>query len=478
MTTTLYWCRQDIRQHDNPALTAAIKNSERLLIIYIDDDVHPKQWAWGGASRWWLHHALEDIQKHFQEKGQQVHYWRGDPCLILPALVERFNIQRVTWNRCYQPFAVQRDSALKTTLQERGVVVETFNGGLLQEPWSMRKEDGTPYKVFTPYWKHLQTKDWGTPLPAPTAYPPPPDRVLSSPLASFQFLPSSPDWADGLRATWNIGEEFARERLFTFLDGALEGYKEKRNVPSVPSTSGLSPYLHWGHISPRQIAHAVRQHPLSDTADAHHFLSELAWREFSYSLLFHYPTLPDENWRSSFDTFPWQENTTLLNAWQRGQTGYPIVDAGMRELWRTGWMHNRVRMVVASFLCKHLRLHWRHGEAWFWDTLVDADLANNAASWQWVAGSGADAAPYFRIFNPVTQGQKFDPDGDYVRRWLPELSALPNARLHQPWTASPLERQAGGVRLGETYPSPIVDHAQARADALAAFASLAPAGLR
>jgi len=385
--------------------------------------------------------------------------------------VRETGAKAVYWNRCYEPWRRRRDEEIKAGLKADGVEAHSFNGSLLAEPWELKTGAGDPYKVFTPFWKALKERVVDRPLAAPKQLSSP-ASLVSDDLKDWDLEPKRPDWAGGLRATWAVGEGAAADRLTTFLHGGLRGYGNDRNRPDRPSTSRLSADLHWGHLSPRQVWHATLAHleqSREGDSDGWKFLSELAWREFSYHLLFHWPDLPDKNWRQNFDDFPWRRDDEALSAWQRGRTGYPIVDAGMRELWRTGWMHNRVRMVVASFLVKHLLLPWQTGEAWFWDTLVDADLANNAASWQWVAGSGADAAPYFRIFNPVIQGERFDPDGTYVRTWIPEIERLPAARLHRPWTASREELSAAGVKLGEDYPAPIVDHAAARQRALAAF---------
>jgi deoxyribodipyrimidine photo-lyase len=340
----------------------------------------------------------------------------------------------------------------------------------LFEPWTVSTQGGQPFKVYTPFAKACRAApEPPLPLPAPARLPAvaavPPGLALDD----LALLPRKPDWAGGLRAAWRPGEAGAQQRLERFLASAIEGYKEDRNRPDLESTSRLSPHLRFGEISPRQLWHAARGR---EGRGADHFVSELLWREFSYHLLFHFPELPDRNWRASFDAFPWADDPAALEAWRRGRTGFPIVDAGMRELWQTGWMHNRVRMIVGSFLVKDLMLPWQRGKEWFWDTLVDADLANNAASWQWVAGCGADAAPYFRVFNPMLQGEKFDPAGDYVRRYVPELARMPAQFIHRPWEADDATLRAAGVELGRSYPRPLVDHGQARDRALAAFATL------
>jgi deoxyribodipyrimidine photo-lyase len=389
---------------------------------------------------------------------------------MLPDIVKAHGASAVYWNRCYEPFAIARDTQLKETLQKGGVAVESFNGGLLHEPWEIATGSGGPFKVYTPYWRACLRKLVPAPLPAP-AVTFDPSVGNGDRLDDWELLPKNSDWAAGWDTLWEPGESGAIRRLDAFIDDGLAQYRQLRDRPDHANVSRLSPHLHWGEISPRQIwaRMTIEAQDVSRRDDIDKFLSELGWREFSHHLLYHYPSLPERNWRPAFDSYPWRNNPADLKAWQRGRTGYPLVDAGMRELWQTGWMHNRVRMIVASFLIKHLRIDWRQGEAWFWDTLVDADLANNAAGWQWVAGSGADASPYFRIFNPVVQGQKFDPDGTYVRRWCPELARLPNKHIHAPFNAPASILANAGVTLGTSYPHPIVDHDAARKQALAGY---------
>jgi deoxyribodipyrimidine photo-lyase len=473
------WFRQDLRLADNPALSAAIALNRPVLPLYILDDQTPGEWAMGGASRWWLHGSLAALAGSLHAKGATLILRRGNAETVLPAFVRETGSAAVYWNRCYEPFAVARDTRLKAALDADGLAVESFNAALLHEPWALKTAAGGPFKVYSPFWRAaLAAGPVGAPLPAPKKIPAPEAPVASDTLDSWALRPTKPDWAVGMRAEWTPGEAGAQTRLDAFLKSRLVGYGADRNRPDLTATSRLSPHLHFGEIGPRQVWTAVEA--AAETrpkarADADKLLSELGWREFSTHLLFHFPNLPEQNWRGAFDSFPWAEDEPGLKAWQKGQTGYPIVDAGMRELWSTGWMHNRVRMIVASFLVKDLLVHWRRGEEWFWDTLVDADLANNAASWQWVAGSGADAAPYFRVFNPVSQGQKFDPDGAYVRRWIPEIAALPDKHLHAPWEAPADVLTQAGVRIGATYPAPIVDHTMARVRALAAYKQISGA---
>ncbi len=456
--TALVWFRQDLRLGDNPALAAAVKH-KAVVPLYVLDETAPR--ALGGASRWWLHHSLSRLSG---DLGGLI-IERGDPREIVPAVAASAGATAVYWNRCYEPHAVARDKAIKAALKQRGLEANTFNANLLNEPWEVLNSSGEPFKVFTPFWRACRQRPIAPPQKAvrPTVQLP---EGTGRTLASLELLPRKPNWAAGWETLWTPGEAGAIERLQAFLDESLTGYRDKRDRPNMPSTSRLSPHLHFGEISPRQIWAALAPHA---TDDAEKFASELGWREFCHHLLFHFPAIPEQNWRSEFDAFPWRVDAQALKAWQRGLTGYPLVDAGMRELWQTGWMHNRVRMITASFLVKDLRIHWRDGEAWFWDTLLDANLANNASGWQWVAGSGADASPYFRIFNPVTQGEKFDPDGSYVRRFCPELGRLPNEYIQAPFLAPTDVLAQARVKLGTTYPAPIVDHARARNDALAAL---------
>lgn len=471
-TITIVWFRQDLRLADNPALVDAATRGTVLPLYILDDNAGER--APGGAARWWLHHSLAALGKSL---GGGLILRRGDPETILRDLIAETGATRVAWNRCYEPHAIARDTALKAALTASGVEVASFNAALLFEPWTVKTLGGGPFKVYSPFWRACLKLGTAAPLPAPTLRRHA-GRVASNRLADWHLLPTRPNWATGF-SDWTPGEAGALARLETFLADGLSGYGELRNRPDRPNVSRLSPHLHWGEISPRQIWAATEMHAASTAgarADADKFLSEIGWREFSYHLLYHFPDLPTRNWKPAFDAYPWSTDAAHLGAWQRGLTGYPMVDAGMRELWTTGYMHNRVRMVAASFLIKHLRIDWRQGEAWFWDTLVDADLASNAASWQWVAGSGADAAPYFRIFNPSEQARKFDPDGVYVRRWCPELARLPDRVLHAPFEAPAEVLRACGVVLGTTYPHPIVDHAAARAAALAGYAAVKAAG--
>ena len=464
--TLLIWFRRDLRLADNPALSAALADGRPVIAAYVLDEETPGIRPPGGAARWWLHHALAALEAGLREIGVPLVLRRGPAGSVIPRLAREAKAARVCWNRRYDPGGIACDTALKERLRGAGIDVDSHDAGLMWEPWTVRTGAGTPFKVFTPFFRACQSMgDPPRPQPTPKGQARPHGLPDTDRLADWDLLPTKPDWAGGLRDEWTPGEAGAQARLEDFLDQAIHGYKADRDRPDLPGSSRLSPHLHWGEIGPRQLWHASLG---AEATEAHRggesgpaaFRRELAWREFCHHLLYHNPEMPAEPLDKRFDRFPWHADKRRLTAWQRGLTGYPLVDAGMRELWSTGWMHNRVRMVVASFLIKHLAQDWRQGEAWFWDTLVDADLASNTANWQWVAGCGADAAPFFRIFNPVLQGRKFDPKGDYVRRWVPELARVPDKYLHAPWESP--EPPAG-------YPPPIVDHAAARASALAAW---------
>ncbi len=465
----LIWFRNDLRLSDNPALRAAAASERPLIAVYVLDDENAGDWKMGGASRWWLHHSLASLGESLQERGGTLVLKRGKADEIIPKLAKDTGAAAVYWNRAYEPWAIVRDKAIKSALSDNDIEARSVNGSLIVEPWQIATKQGNPYKVFTPFWKsikagHTPAEPVGVPDTLTFAKAPEGDG-----LDDWALLPKKPDWAGGLRDSWTPGEAAAHGRLGAFIKSGLADYDSARDKPAISGTSGLSPHLHFGEISPRQVWHAVKNSKDGAGADADSYLSEIAWREFSYNLLYHFPHFPEDNFQARFDHFDWTGTDAEFEAWTRGQTGYPIVDAGMRQLWQTGWMHNRVRMIVASFLVKDLFIHWRRGEDWFWDTLVDADLASNSAGWQWVAGSGADAAPYFRIFNPVSQGEKFDPNGDYVRNYVPELANLPKRAIHAPWTADRATLAQAGVVLGKDYPMPIVDHAEARKKALAAF---------
>ena len=469
---TIVWFRADLRVADNPALFEASRGHKPVIGLYIFDDETPGEWGIGGAAKWWLHHSLVALEQSLTKIGGALVLRQGNAADVLAEVVRETNAGKVYWNRCYEPFTIKRDKGIKETLLDQGIEAKSFNGSLLFEPWTIETKAGGFYKVYTRFW--LTCRDKGTPAPpldAPTHLEKFEGDVKSDMLDDWELLPTSPDWAEGLRDRWVPGEAGAMERLDTFLDTGAEDYDNLRNFPAIPATSNISPHLHIGDISPRQIW-KITVDRLGWTKETEKFLKEIVWREFAYHVFYYLPEIPEEPMHNRFDAFPWREDTAALLVWQTGQTGYPMVDSGMRELWQTGHMHNRVRMITASFLVKHLLLPWQQGEAWFWDTLVDADLAVNAFSWQWVAGCGADAAPYFRIFNPITQGQKFDPDGTYIRTYVPEIADLPDKYLHTPWAAPDDVLHDAGVKLDETYPRPIIDHKMARERALEAFKSL------
>jgi deoxyribodipyrimidine photo-lyase len=468
----IVWFRRDLRLSDNAALTAAAKSGAVLLPVYILDDKIPGDFRMGGASRWWLHHSLAALDDSLKKRGGALCLRTGDSSRVLASLLDETGAYAIHATKGYDPWDAKLEEAVANACQKTGATLELHSGRVLFDPEKIRTGSGAPYKVFTPFWKAcLSAPEPHTPLRRPKH-----ERFAkakSETLDDLKLLPKKPDWAAGLRETWACGEEAAKKRLTDFIDDALADYPNARNNIDDVSTSRLSPYLHFGEISPNQVWHAVSHAAEGSRGKIHKgaesFLREIGWREFSYHLLDNFPAIISEPLRPEFADFPWHNDRAALRAWQSGETGYPIVDAAMRDLWHTGWMPNRARMVVASFLVKHLLIPWQEGEAWFWDTLVDADLANNSASWQWVTGCGADSAPYFRVFNPVLQGQKFDPDGDYVRTWVPELAKLSAADIHAPWQAPPLALQEASVTLGKTYPEPIVEHGAVRTRALKAF---------
>ena len=464
MTKTIVWFRQDLRLEDNPALNAACEKGE-IIPLFIMDDTDREL---GGASKWWLHHSLTALGKSLG--GLLLR--KGDPLSILKSLIDETKADGIYWNRGYEPHIVERDTEIKSSLGDDGHDVKSFRGSVVREPWEIETGSGGPYKVYTPFWKANLAKGIPDPVAAPKEIQLAACDAESEKLEDWNLLPSNPDWADGWQDLWQPGEEGAMTRLQEFLREGIQDYGELRNRPDLPNVSRLSPHIHFGEVSPRQICKIAYEDADANakySGDVEKFVAEVGWRDFANHLLFHFPEIPTKNWKPAFDNYPWRESEVDLKAWQKGMTGYPMVDAGMRELWHTGYMHNRIRMLVGSFLVKHLQLHWSHGEAWFWDTLCDADLANNTSSWQWISGSGADAAPYFRIFNPISQGPKFDPNGDYVRKWCPELSKLPNKLLHAPHEATSVELSKAGIELGKTYPKPMVDHKEARETALAGY---------
>jgi deoxyribodipyrimidine photo-lyase len=470
----LVWFRHDLRVDDNPALLAAARRDGPVVPVFIWSPDEEGRHAPGAASRWWLHQSLVYQQIALGELGSQLVIRRGPALAALRDLLEETGAKAVFWNLRFEPAVVKRDTRIKAELVKAGVLVESHNGSLLLEPWSVQTRQGGPYRVFTPFWKACQTlAPPPQPEPSPARLKRPSQWPDSLPVSDLGLEPRI-DWAAGFREVWHPGEAGARDRLERFCKEGLTDYATARDRPDEPGTSGLSPHLHFGEISVRRVWHTIGKRASfasrgkqGEGADA--FTRELGWREFAHHILFHFPETPEEPLQKSFTDFPWNRNSKLLKVWQNGRTGYPIVDAGMRELWHTGWMHNRVRMIAASFLVKDLLIPWQDGARWFWDTLVDADLANNTLGWQWTAGCGADAAPFFRIFNPTSQGEKFDPNGDYVRRWVPELAGLTTRWVHRPSEAPSDVLASAGIVLGETYPRVIVDHREASRRALEAF---------
>lgn len=466
----IIWFRQDLRRADNPALHAAYDQGHPVIPVYILDDDNADKHAMGAASRVWLHYSLKSLKDSLSG---HLYFYKGKADEIIPKLLEQTDAAGIYWNRCYESWRIKRDKQIKTDLGEQGYDCRSFNGSLLYEPHETLKDDDTTYKVFTPFYKKgcLQKNgEPACPLPAPerlTYGDEPKDHIE---IDTLGLLPDI-GWHNKMLSYWTPGEDGAKARLYAFLEDGLNNYKDGRNVPAQNKVSRLSPHLHFGEISPRTVWHEARKRGTAEglEKDTDHFCSELGWREFSYNLLYHFPDLPEKPLQEKFAKFPWKNSKDHLKAWQKGQTGIPLVDAAMRELWETGYMHNRVRMVVGSFLVKNLLVHWHEGEAWFWDCLFDADLANNSASWQWIAGCGADAAPYFRVFNPVLQSRKFDPKGTYIRTYVPELRSLSDNDIHAPWEAGDDILQKAGIKLGQDYPKPIVDLKESRKLALSAY---------
>jgi deoxyribodipyrimidine photo-lyase len=460
MTIALVWFRHDLRLNDNPAFIEACSHHRFVIPLYIYNE---KNSILGGAQSWWLHHSLTSLRESLAQLGLNLTLRKGNALDIILDLVKKISVDSIYWNRCYEPSAISRDTKIKATLLEHGITAQSFNGSVLNEPWTIKNKSDNYFKVFTPYWKHCKQM-LHVQKPIHLAHHPAGVEAQSDELLEWKLVPTL-NWATQFKDYWTPGEDGAQHKLYEFIEHNLNGYKKNRDFPIKDATSRLSPHLHFGEISPWAVLRAIelaKLDPNCDLSSAEHFMSELGWREFSVYLLYHFPKLPSENFRNEFDAFSWHNDKQLLSCWQKGLTGYPIIDAGMRELWATGYMHNRVRMIVASFLTKGLLIDWRLGADWFLDTLVDADLANNSASWQWVAGCGADAAPYFRIFNPVLQSQKFDPDGSYIRHWVPELSLVASQSIHAPWESIDSER----FYLNTTYPPPIINHHEARARAL------------
>jgi deoxyribodipyrimidine photo-lyase len=462
------WFRQDLRLTDNPALQSAAASGRPVLALYVLDDAAPGAWRMGGAHRWWLHHSLAALAKSLAAIGGSLILRRGDTAAIIAALAQEIDAAEIHAGVLVEPWARRQADAVRRAVAPRATLT-LHRASTLLDMDAIRTKTGGIYGVYTPFSRACRALGpWPDPLPAPQHLDP--VTVPSDALTDWALLPTQPDWAGGLRASWTPGEAGGHARMQRFMAHAIGAYTDGRNRPGKDLTSMLSPHLHWGELSPAQVWRAAAEAGSGAALETFH--NEILWHEFSAYLLWHHPHLPEQPLRPDYARLQWRKDPKALKAWQTGQTGVPIVDAGMRQLWHIGWMHNRVRMITASFLVKHLLLSWVEGEAWFWDTLVDGDLAANAASWQWIAGSGTDSSPFFRVFNPVTQGEKFDTDGAYVRRWVPELAKLPDKYLHAPWDAPALVLAAAGVTLGRTYPYPVVALAAGRDRALAAFKAM------
>lgn len=471
MSTAIVWFRRDLRLIDQPALFYASKHYDQIIALYIHSD--DAEYPIGGASRWWLHHSLSALNESLEAKQSRLIIRRGSCLEVLEKIIKESGADAVFWNRLYEPDIIACDSRIKETLTQKGLIVKSFNASLLNEPWAVTKSDGQPYKVFTAYMNACikQFPFAHKPLPTPKTLPNTPDHIKSDSVKKLALL-SNMGWDKTFYSCWQPGEVGAHHALNRFAKEQVNDYSEARNFPSTKGTSLLSPHLAFGEISAHTIHTALSQDS-KKRVNASAYIRQLYWRDFANYLLFHFPHTINSPMDKRFIKFPWRKNTKKeLAAWQRGQTGIPIIDAGMRELWSTGWMHNRVRMIVASFLCKNCLITWQQGAQWFWDTLVDADLANNTMGWQWVAGCGADAAPYFRIFNPILQSEKFDRDGAYIKKWVPELTSMPSKYIHAPWQAPSPVLTDSGIRLGKTYPLPLVDLSQSRTDALTAFSQI------
>ncbi|NIK62898.1 cryptochrome/photolyase family protein [Xanthomonas cannabis] len=468
MSYAIVWFRRDLRLEDNPALRAALDAGHQPIPLYIDAPHEEGEWTPGAASRSWRHHSLTALEASLRALGSGLVVRTGSSEQVLGEVIAQTGAVAVYWNRKYEPATQSRDAQIKRNLRERGIEVQSCNASLLFEPWQLSTQQGGPYKVFTPFWRNALTQlQLPAAVAAPRSLPPLPATLPSVALESLALRPDV-KWDTGFWEHWQPGEAGAHEMLEIFIDGALNGYRDNRDRPDRVGTSQLSPHLHFGEIAPWRIAGTLEAHRNArNGVEIDGYIRQLGWRDFAYHLLHHFPDTTNRNLNPRFEGFAWAKaDPVVLKAWQRGRTGIPIVDAGMRQLWHTGWMHNRVRMIVASLLCKHLRVHWVEGARWFWDTLVDADLANNTMGWQWVAGTGADAAPYFRVFNPVTQAEKFDPQAAYITRWVPELGKLAVKERFAPWL-HPLSL----ARLAPEYPrSPIIGLAEGRDAALAAYA--------
>ena len=472
---SILWFQGDLRLTDNPALHAALREG-KVIPVYIHAPEEDGPWSPGGASRWWLHHSLSALAADLNDRGSRLILRHGPSAEALLALCAQSGARRVIWNRSYAPSSRSRDQTIANQLKAAGITVRRFHPPLLFPRGRVLNKSGNPYKVFTPFWRNCLAQGLDdSPTAAPTTMPKVPN-LPSLTIEALNLLPTL-DWHKGFYACWQPGESGAVKKLKHFCEHHLVNYAKAQDILAEDATSALSPHLHFGEITPRQIIARIHEvmaqrNDAGIVASSERFLAELGWREFAHHILYYFPHTTAQPLNARYSHFPWRTDTALLHAWQQGHTGIPVVDAGMRQLWQTGTMHNRVRMIAASFLTKNCRVHWLEGARWFWDTLVDADLAANTLNWQWVAGCGADAAPYYRIFNPVTQSRRFDPAGAYLRRWLPELSRLPDRHIHAPWEAAAKVLTTAQVKLGKDYPLPVIDPNESRKQALAAYQKL------
>ena len=466
----IVWFRRDLRLRDNPALDFAIQHSREVILLYIYSPEEEKPFQIGAASKWWLHHSLTTLSSQIEKLGGKLHIRAGESIEVIENIVKEQSASLITWNRLFDPKTIERDKIVKQKLKDLGLEVESFSGATLLEPWELKTTTGGPYQVFTPFWRALNKKYTSTtPIPAPKTIAT--RNIVSTSIEKLKLLPKI-KWDKDFYNTWTPGEQSAQTILSKFIKSKIKVYKEERDFPSIEASSTLSPHLHFGEISPKDIWFQCENGKNLFKNDIEPFIRQLAWRDFAHHLLFHFPHTTDQPLKVAFKKFPWGKDKKLLEAWKTGMTGFPLVDAGMRELWKTGTMHNRVRMLVGSILVKNFLINWIEGAKWFWDCLVDADLANNTLGWQWIGGCGADAAPYFRIFNPITQSEKFDKNGKYIRKWIPELSALPDKWIHKPWEAPKEVLESANIHLGKTYPLPVVDLKESREIALEAYFSL------
>ena len=466
----IFWFRQDLRLNDNHALNKLIAHCEKVIPIYIFD----KDYKMGAASKWWLHYSLQALDKSLKDKKSKLYLFRGSPEKILDSLTINNDVIKVYWNRLYDPYSIGRDTLIKKKLENKKIEILSHNGSLINEPWNIKNKANSFFKVFTPYWNKCLDEI----KPIKLAKPPktiPTASIKNSKLVNLEdmvLFPKNLKWTKKFNLYWKPGEKNALNNFNSFKNQIIEKYDQGRDRPDKDYTSKLSPHLHFGEISPERVFEEIRKKDILNSQSKKKYLAEIGWREFSYNLLFHYPKIKTEPIQEKFKKFPWEKNIKYLNAWKEAKTGYPIIDAGMKQLYLTGWMHNRVRMIVGSFLCKNLLIHWWEGEKWFFDTLVDADLGSNSAGWQWIAGCGADAAPYFRVFNPITQGLKFDPNGEYVKKYIPELKNIPSNLVHSPWELNEKNQNKYNCIIGRDYPKPIVNLSESRNKALEAFSSL------